>query len=61
MHFSRATSEDHTPMISRKRSWCGTRLPVCATPDTAMPSTSRPTLMASSFVFVRAATRTAIS
>ena len=47
---SRGTSEDHTPMTSRVRSWCGTRLPVMPTPDTAMPSTSRPTLIASSRV-----------
>ena len=58
---SRGTSEDHTPMTSRVRSWCGTRLPVMPMPDTAMPSTSRPTLTASSRVRVRAATRTAIS
>ena len=58
---SRGISVDHTPMTSRVRSWNGTRLPVMPTPETAIPSTSRPTFAASSRVRVRAATRTATS
>jgi hypothetical protein len=46
--FSRATRLDHTPMISSYDLDGERRLPVIATPDTAIPSTSRPTLMASS-------------
>ena len=30
---ARGTRADHTPMISRVRSWCGTRLPVEARPQ----------------------------
>src|SRR6218665_2924499 len=57
--LSPRASADDSPISSCRRSWGGTRLPVCAIPDTAMPSTSRPTLAASARVLVRAATRTA--
>ena len=58
---SRDTNADQIPTTSLVRSACGTRLPVWPTPDTAIPSTSRPIFSASDLVRVRAATRTATS